>query len=94
MKQLTTTIGAQMENLETQIGQLAKAVRSQYQKGHFSSNTEANPKAQYNVIFSYNAKENLLEAENEDQVVIVLSKETELIVSTDDVKDRINIEYT
>ncbi|CAA0829139.1 Unknown protein, partial [Striga hermonthica] len=48
--QLATTMGAQMKNLETQIGQLAKVVGSQHQRGQFPSNTELNPKEQCQAI--------------------------------------------
>ncbi|KAG2390576.1 uncharacterized protein HKW66_Vig0220180 [Vigna angularis] len=47
---------ASIKNLEVQVGQLAKQLANQ-QGGHFTANTQANPKEECNVIFTRSGKE-------------------------------------
>ncbi|KAH6835890.1 hypothetical protein C2S53_018140 [Perilla frutescens var. hirtella] len=53
----TSNMGAQLKSMEIQIGQLAKIVGSQQQKGQYPSNTEVNPEEQCNGITKDGDKE-------------------------------------
>ncbi|XP_075515708.1 uncharacterized protein LOC142550519 [Primulina tabacum] len=57
-------MGATMKSLETQIGQLAKALRDQ-NRGQFPSNTEVNPKEQFKAVTLRSGKELEVESSKE-----------------------------
>ncbi|XP_073291028.1 uncharacterized protein [Primulina huaijiensis] len=74
-------MGATMKSLETQIGQLANALKDQ-NRGHFLSNTEVNPREQCKVVTLRSGKEIGIPDTAEENVEILVEEDDGKGVST------------